>query len=132
MEDQSKLIFLIDKEMVGLLLPVLQFGQRTPHKFFIILQLLSFLEGHVDDLLFVIHDFLPLDKLGPHFKHLRMQAEIREAIAIVLLEVTLEIFLHVLVLDLCVPHLVLYFLQMIGEVLVVLLHLFYFDGQSTK
>lgn len=90
------------------------------------------MEGHVDDFLLVIHDFLPLNQLSPHLEHLGVQAEIGEAIAVVLLKVALEILLHVLVLDLCISHLVFDFLQVAGKVLVVLLDFFNLDGQSTK
>lgn len=61
-----------------------------------------------------------------------MQTEVGEAIAVVLLKVSLEIFLHVLILNLSTSHLVFKFLQMIGQFLVILFYFFYFYGQSTK
>ena len=114
--------------MMGFLFPILKLGQRPSHQFFIIFKFLSFLKGHIDDLLFVIHDFLSLNKLSPHLKHLRMQTEVREAIAVVFLKIALEILLHVLILNLSVSHLVLDLLQMVGKVIVILLDFFYFDG----
>ena len=61
-----------------------------------------------------------------------MQAKIWETISVVLLEKSLEIFLHVLILDLRAPHIVLDLLQMIGQILIIFLYFFYLNGQRTE
>lgn len=56
--------------MVGLFITILQLSQYPSHKFLIVLQLVSLLEGHVDYLLLVLHDLLTFNQLCTHLQHL--------------------------------------------------------------